>query len=1162
MAQHPGFPDGRAHPIAGKPVAALPHDGSGRVVVPSADLLTGGHYQRLGSLDLLLTGEDGQQAVIRDFFADDALPDLVSPDGALIRGETAAQLAGTLAPGQYAQIGAIAARAPSIGQIETVKGDATILHADGSRIAAHQGMSLHQGDVIETGKGGIVGLVMADSTTLSLGGSGRIVLDRMVYDADSHTGQSSFSLVQGAFSFVSGHIAKSAPDAMTIRTPVATLGIRGTVGTGGYTPQTGLTAALLPEGGGISGEISIVNAVGTQVINQANSTVQVASYFTAPTPPVIVPLAQLNSIFGGVMSTLPASPSNPSSHDAIRNLPADSSSRPPTGAAPETQAAAASKEMATVAAKSPDDPAAKAALEGAGKDGKPELVFAAAAQAAMNNAIARGASIEEAQKAAMMAKDAFDAAVTKGASIDQAMSAAVSAARLSGLAGMSERPSGIGLPTMGIDRLSVGQFSGQGTAQQTIAGSSPSPLAPNSEGPRNYVAPGTQINLTGFTSEQRVSVGEGGIPGVLGPNGVFQVGYVAGTYVPGQTQESRETRHDDYRKPLVNDFQERLVATTGNDVLTGGAGNTNFIWEQGSGAIPSGTIGGTDSVDGGGGTDQLTLANLSSVAGTADLVANLQTDAITIKLRNGLDPLSGAVQSTITMRSVEQLWIGPADGSAKQQIAIGDNQAGLTGYVVVGGTGDDTIDLSSVSNATGTAIFGGVGNDAITGTTVNDNIIGGKGNDTLAGGQGGDQYFYRSADSGSTGDGSDTIDDGGTDGLNDLLRIDTSNTLAIYQVALSGTSLLLTMNQAGDQLITIQNQFASKGVETLRVTTNGAYLEYAMPGYNSIAAPTAGNDTILGTSDRELMMGAAGDDSLRGGNGGDLLFGGGGNDTYAYVSIDGNHGTDVLIDSAGTDTITLSSLKVIGAAKLDYDGDGTADDLTLTLGSGLNDKIAVVDHYASKSIESLSDGANSYLIENGTGLTGSKILYAGTSGNDTLTGAGTAGNLLCGNDGNDTLSGDAGIDTLCGGAGVDTLTGNAGADLFSYYAQSDGETVRTAATSPSSASVTGDIITDFATGIDKISLLANSFSLFSALGGSLTNGANIVVIGSEYSGSLAAGQATGWDAGGACLIIDNFGSSQHHVIYDANGSADGYTVIATTQASSTVAVGDVQLVTV
>jgi len=73
------------------------------------------------------------------------------------------------------------------------------------------------------------------------------------------------------------------------------------------------------------------------------------------------------------------------------------------------------------------------------------------------------------------------------------------------------------------------------------------------------------------------------------------------------------------------------------------------------------------------------------------------------------------------------------------------------------------------------------------------------------------------------------------------------------------------------------------------------------------------------------------------------------------------------------------------------------------------------------------------------------LLFAGTSGNDTLNGTaaadvirGNAGNdMLRGGDGGDTLSGDLGIDQLFGDAGSDRLVGGAGADMLTGGAGND-----------------------------------------------------------------------------------------------------------------------------
>lgn len=71
--------------------------------------------------------------------------------------------------------------------------------------------------------------------------------------------------------FVSGAIAKTNPDAMAIKTPVATIGIRGTAG-GVAVGDQGKTSVVLiseaGEGGGVQdGEIIVATAGGVVTVN-------------------------------------------------------------------------------------------------------------------------------------------------------------------------------------------------------------------------------------------------------------------------------------------------------------------------------------------------------------------------------------------------------------------------------------------------------------------------------------------------------------------------------------------------------------------------------------------------------------------------------------------------------------------------------------------------------------------------------------------------------------------------------------------------------------------------------------------------------------------------------------------------------------------------------
>ena len=96
------------------------------------------------------------------------------------------------------------------------------------------------------------------------------------------------------FTFVSGQIAKSGIDAMTINTPVATIGVRGTEGGGRAGPEgTPNTFSLF------GGEMSVSTLGGGPpvIMNQPGQTTQMTSAYVPPTKPVVLHLVVLQSYY-------------------------------------------------------------------------------------------------------------------------------------------------------------------------------------------------------------------------------------------------------------------------------------------------------------------------------------------------------------------------------------------------------------------------------------------------------------------------------------------------------------------------------------------------------------------------------------------------------------------------------------------------------------------------------------------------------------------------------------------------------------------------------------------------------------------------------------------------------------------------------------------------
>ena len=122
---------------------------------------------------------------------------------------------------------ALAQQPAPAGRIKVVSGDAIIVRG-GNTLPAQNGLAVYQSDSLRTGKNGRVGITLSDDTQVSIGPGSEVRLDSFVYEP----GQGQLSLVlkfiRGTAAYVSGQIAKLAPDAVRLETPAAIVGVRGT----------------------------------------------------------------------------------------------------------------------------------------------------------------------------------------------------------------------------------------------------------------------------------------------------------------------------------------------------------------------------------------------------------------------------------------------------------------------------------------------------------------------------------------------------------------------------------------------------------------------------------------------------------------------------------------------------------------------------------------------------------------------------------------------------------------------------------------------------------------------------------------------------------------------------------------------------------------------
>jgi len=114
-----------------------------------------------------------------------------------------------------------------IGQIKKVSGTVSVVRGS-DHLPAKPGVPVYQGDVIETGPDGSVGVTLIDNSVFSAGPSSRLALPEFKFDTNNSRGNMLADLQKGTLSVVSGDITHTTPGAMSIKTPTAILGVRGT----------------------------------------------------------------------------------------------------------------------------------------------------------------------------------------------------------------------------------------------------------------------------------------------------------------------------------------------------------------------------------------------------------------------------------------------------------------------------------------------------------------------------------------------------------------------------------------------------------------------------------------------------------------------------------------------------------------------------------------------------------------------------------------------------------------------------------------------------------------------------------------------------------------------------------------------------------------------
>jgi hypothetical protein len=109
------------------------------------------------------------------------------------------------------------------------------------------------GDQVQTANASVLQILLLDRSNFTVGANARVTIDRFVYDPQHSASAVGASVARGAFRFISGRSVHNMPGQTAITTPVASIGVRGTIFEGAVGPDAVRIAGM--EAGAHGGKV-------------------------------------------------------------------------------------------------------------------------------------------------------------------------------------------------------------------------------------------------------------------------------------------------------------------------------------------------------------------------------------------------------------------------------------------------------------------------------------------------------------------------------------------------------------------------------------------------------------------------------------------------------------------------------------------------------------------------------------------------------------------------------------------------------------------------------------------------------------------------------------------------------------------------------------------
>ena len=177
--------------------------------------------------------------------------------------------------------------ASEIGEISELQGNGEISRLNSEKsLTAELSSDIFSFDDVRTGNGRLA-IEFLDESVVKLTEHSKLVIDEFIYDPDPSKSKLALNMASGTARFITGGLGLINKENISIKTPTASIGIRGTDFTATVDELGRSLIILLPNADGTSsGEITVTTAMGVEVLNQAFQATMVSAWEQEPTKAV------------------------------------------------------------------------------------------------------------------------------------------------------------------------------------------------------------------------------------------------------------------------------------------------------------------------------------------------------------------------------------------------------------------------------------------------------------------------------------------------------------------------------------------------------------------------------------------------------------------------------------------------------------------------------------------------------------------------------------------------------------------------------------------------------------------------------------------------------------------------------------------------------------